>query len=198
MIFKALLYTSLIDPLLAGLRHEVAAVIKPFASVIDIACGPGTTALEISKKALQVTGIDLDSEMIKYASVRTKRKGIGNLSFQVHDASDLSLFRAKEFDYAVTTMAVHQFHEETAVNILKAMKRISTTVIIADYNCPLPTGLPGSLARGIEYMARGDHYRNFTNYMNRGGVPWFAGAAGLHILSSVKKGSGVLVVAVCK
>lgn len=196
MTLNALIYTTLIDPLLSGLRKAVVENISQHSAVIDIACGPGTLALEIAQRAGHVTGIDLDEGLIAYASSRAKKKGISRLTFEVHDASDLSSFHNGQFDAAVTSMAVHQFPEELAVQILKEMKRIAKAVIIADYNCPIPGGFSRSLAYGIENIAKGDHSRNFRNYMKRGGASWFAPAAGLTIKSTAIRGNGVFVVAV--
>jgi len=197
MSLNVLIYTTLIDPLLSGLRKTVVETISQQAAVIDIACGPGTLALEIAHKAGHVTGIDLDEGLIAYASARSKKRGISNLTFEIRDASDLSSYNNGQFDFAVTSMAVHQFPEILAVKILREMKRIAHTVIIADYNYPMPRGFSGSLAYGIEYIAKGDHSRNFRNYMNRGGVTWFAAEAGLAIKSTTIRGNGVFVVVVC-
>ena len=194
---KAIIYSLLIDPLLSGLRKAVAEEISGSDSVIDIACGPGTLAIEMAQRAVHVTGIDLDENLISFAISRAEKKGIMNVDFSVHDASHLLIYRENEFDFAVTSMAIHQFREDLAVKILIAMKRIARKVVIADYNCPLPRSFSGSVAFGIERLARGDHYRNFCNYMSRGGLTWFAGKAGLTIRSRAVKGNKVFVVAGC-
>jgi len=69
---------------------------------------------------------------------------------------------------------------------------VYSTVIVADYNCPMPPGIYRSLAYGIEKFARGDHYRNFRNYMGVGGMEYFAGEAGLSIEYTTIRGRGVL------
>jgi len=146
LYLNSLIYSIFIDPLLAGLREAVTEEIPSSARVIDIACGTGALALSVSRKAGLVTGIDLDKEMISFASSRAKNRGLGNLIFEVHDASDLSGYRDGEFDIAVTSMAVHQFSEELAVKILREIKRISRKVIIADYSCPMSAGFSRSVA----------------------------------------------------
>ena len=195
---NALIYTLFIDPLLSGLREAVYDKVPDSASVIDLACGTGKLAMYISGKAGQVTGIDLDEKLIKFAYSRAKIKGLSNLTFKVQDATDLSAYPIGEFDIAVTSMAVHQFKEDLAINILREIKRITGKVIIADYNCPMPSGFSKSFAYGIESIVKGDHHRNFMNYMSRGGISWFAGSAGLTIQSSEIRGNGVFTVAVCK
>ena len=195
---NALIYTVFIDPLLSGLRESVIKKVPESSNVIDIACGTGKLAIFISVKAGHVTGIDLDEKLIKFADYRARKKGISNLTFKVQDATHLSAYPDGEFDIAVTSMAVHQFKEDLAIKILREIKRISRKVIIADYNCPMPSGFSKSFAYGIESIVKGDHHRNFMNYMSRGGISWFAGSAGLTIQSSELRGNGVFKVAVCK
>ncbi len=194
---NALIYSLFIDPLLSGIRESVYEKVPDSANVIDIACGTGKLALFISGKAGHVTGLDLDEKLIKFADSRAKNTGLSNLTFKVQDATDLSVYNEGEFDIAVTSMAVHQFREDLAINILREIKRISRKVIIADYNCPMPSGFSKSFAYGIESIVKGDHHRNFMNYMSRGGISWFAGSAGLTIQSSEIRGNGVFKVAVC-
>jgi ubiquinone/menaquinone biosynthesis C-methylase UbiE len=194
---KARFYNLLIEPLVAGLKHAVVSRTINASKVIDIACGTGTLAFAIGERGSLVTALDLDSEMIAFAQERALEKGINNVRFVLGDASDLSLYQDNEFDVSVTSMAIHQFEEGLAVSILSEMKRISGKVVIADYNCPLPAGLSGKVASGIERLAGGDHYRNFRNYMQRGGLKWFTGSAGFEIRSEMKKGNGVFLVMEC-
>lgn len=197
MNIKALFYSLFIDPLLSGLKKSVVEKIPPDATVIDIACGTGSLAAVIAPMAKHVTGIDLDADLIRFASDGLKKKGIDNVSFVVKDAANLQDYSDKQFDAAVISMAIHQFSEELAIQILKEMTRIASKVIIADYNCPLPSGLSGTVAYTIERLAKGDHFRNFSNYMSRGGLQWFTSSAGLPIKSSIFRANGVFVVAEC-
>lgn len=189
---KGFLYSSVIDPLLRGLQESVIERVNTSDTVLDVACGPGTMAMALAQKAKKVTGIDIEEELIEYAAGRASKRGLSNLFFRLQDASDLSLFGDDEFDIAVTSMAIHQFEPLLAIEVLKEMKRIAGTVVIADYNCPMPGGLSRSLAYFIEWTAGGDHYRNFRNYMSAGGVTHFTGIAGLTIDTSLVRGNGVL------
>jgi SAM-dependent methyltransferase len=193
---KPLIYRSLIDPLLSSVRAGVLRNIAPGESVIDIACGNGTLAFEIAGIAKDVTAIDLDDEMIAYAISKKTRLNKPNISFTAANASDLSSFPAKKFATAVTTMAIHQFDPYLAQKVLSEMKRVAHRVIIADYNIPLPKNLAGLLASGIERLAGGDHYRNFRNFRAEGGLNHFTGSAGLTLISSAVRGTGVFIVAV--
>lgn len=195
--FRGFAYRILIDPLLNSVREEFLKQPSQFDKVIDIACGTGTLALELAQNSVEVTGIDLDEELISYAMKRMKRKEIKNLHFETRDASELSIYRDREFDIAITSMSIHQFDEKLAVQILSEMKRISSCVVIGDYNCPLPENLSGRVAYNIERFAGGDHYRNFKNYILRGGLKYFTDSVGLEIRASTIKSQGTFVVMNC-
>jgi hypothetical protein len=151
----------------------------------------------MAEKAMHVTGIDLAEDMIITAQRTARRRGATNVSFELHDASDLSRYRAGEFDLAVTSMAIHQFEAQLAIRILAEMKRISHRVIIADYKHNMPAGLSKRIAWGLERMAGGDHYRNFRIYMRNGGAPWFIRQARMKIVSETARG-GVFAVVKCE
>ena len=191
------IYRIFIDPLLSGLRKSVAEHVDPSYRVIDVACGTGALSLALAEKAIHVTGIDLSDDMIITAQRTARRRGATNVSFELHDASDLSPYRDGEFDLAVTSMAIHQFEAQLAIRILAEMKRISHRVIIADYNHNMAAGLSKRIAWGLERMAGGDHYRNFRIYMQNGGAPWFVRQAGMKTVSETVRG-GVFAVLECE
>jgi len=193
--FKGMLYQLLIDPLISGLRTSVAVHVGPSDRVIDVACGTGALTMAMAGRAAHVTGIDLSEDMIITARRTAARRGITNVTLALHDASDLSCYADNEFDVAVASMAMHQFEAGLAVKILAEMDRIARRVIIADYNCPMRRNLPAASAWSIEYMAADDHYRNFSIYMQNGGMPWLAGRAGLNMEAVEIRGGGVFAVA---
>ena len=194
--FQGSFYKLIIDPVLSGLHHCVAENIEPSQRVMDVACGTGSLSMIIARKAKHVTGIDLSEDMVITARRGAFKKGINNIQFEIRDASDMSVYNDRQFDVAVTSMAVHQYDAELAVKILAGMKRIASEVIIADYNHHMLRGYGRTFAWSIERLAGGDHYQNFRNYMQKGGIHWFAGEAGLRIRSEVTRSGGVFVVAV--
>jgi 2-polyprenyl-3-methyl-5-hydroxy-6-metoxy-1,4-benzoquinol methylase len=191
------MYRIIIDPLLSKLHYSVVQNIKPQQRIIDVACGTGALSLAMALKAKHVIGIDLSEDMIITASRAALKKGMNNVRFELRDASDLSVYKDRQFDVAVTSMTVHQFDAELAVKIVSGMKRLASEVILADYNHHMPNGWGRSLAWSIERLAGGNHFSNFRNYMQKGGIHWFAREAGLKIRSEVIKGGGVFVVTVC-
>lgn len=195
--FSIFLYKLLIDPLLSGLREGVSEFVNPCSKVIDVACGTGALSLMMAQKAEQVTGIDSSPEMIAAANRAALRKGIRNVSFQLLDASDLSQYSKRDFDLAVISMAVHQFNPELALKILSELKLLVHVILIADYNHHMPPGWGSGAAWGIERIAGGEHYRNFRDYMQKGGVHWFARESGLRIRREILRGGKIFVIAEC-
>lgn len=59
-------------------RYAITAELVSGKLVVDIACGEGYGSALLAKKAMQVTGIDLDPAIIDYAQKKYQRK---NLSF---------------------------------------------------------------------------------------------------------------------
>lgn len=192
-----MLYQLFIDPLISGLRKSIVGRVGPEESIIDIACGTGALTLAMARKARHVTGIDLSEDMIVTARRQAEKSGMANVTIELRDASNLSCYTDNEFDLAVASMAMHQFESGLAVKILAEMGRIARRVIIADYNFSMRRNISSALAWSIEYMAAGDHYRNFRIYIQNGGMPWLAGMAGIRIGVTDISGGGVFVVSEC-
>ncbi|HUW92537.1 MAG TPA: class I SAM-dependent methyltransferase [Bacteroidales bacterium] len=195
--FKGFLYQLLADPSISRLHSSVLGHIDSTHRVLDVACGTGSLSIAMAGRAKQVMGIDLSEDMIITAQRVARRKRIENTLFELRDATDLSYFTDKQFDVAVTSMAVHQFDALLAVKILSEMGRIAHRVIIVDYNSFMPKGFYSSGAWTIERMAGGDHYRNFAVFMKRGGIRYFAAEAGLLLKSEATRGGGVFAVVIC-
>lgn len=58
------------------------------SSILDIGCGTGTSALEISQTGARVLGVDLSNEMIEIAN-RKAQESESNSSFTIADMRDL-------------------------------------------------------------------------------------------------------------
>ena len=53
---------------------------------------------------------------------------------------------------------------------MKRIVKIGGTLILIDYQVPLPKNKWALLARAIEFLAGGSHYRGFKNYLAVGGL----------------------------
>lgn len=190
-----MIYKTLIDPLLKGLHRQVVSLAPPGQRILDIACGHGTLAMMLALvKGCEVTGIDLEASKISKATEEARKKTLSNLNFLVMDATDLSPFGDKAFDVALTSMAIHQFSPEAGLKVMMEMKRVARTIIIADYAWPMPGNFYGWLARSIEWMARGEHHRNFLQYMKNGGLEPLLDRAGIKMTGSHPQGKGTMAI----
>ncbi|MCW3086063.1 MAG: Methyltransferase type 11 [Bacteroidetes bacterium] len=75
------------------------------ARCLDLACGKGRHSVFLNKKGLDVTGIDLSPESIKFASQFENDE----LHFYVHDMR--KLFRTNYFDYTVNLFTSFGYFE---------------------------------------------------------------------------------------
>ncbi|MGM0667198.1 MAG: class I SAM-dependent methyltransferase, partial [Bacteroidota bacterium] len=155
---NGIIYRNIIDPILSQYYPRISEELKPDDTVLDVACGTGSLSLAMAALASRVKGIDLSEEMIGISNDQALRKKVDNVEFEIKDASDLSSFRDNQFNVAVTSMAIHQFDAELALEILKEMKRIAPKVIIMDYNYPMQPGISKLVIFTIECIAGGDHY----------------------------------------
>ncbi len=196
--FNGFVYTLIIDPVLSGAQSDVISMLKPGQKVLDVACGTGSLSMAMAGRVSHVSGIDLSGEMIDVAKRSADRRGIQNVTFNNMDASDLSSFGDNEFDVAVSSMAVHQFDAGLALGILKEMKRIAPVIILMDYNYPVPPGIIRPVIYTIEWIAGGDHYRNFKMYNRLGGLDYFTRESGLAITSGSLRGRNAFRIISCK
>lgn len=195
--FSAFIYKNVIDRILSGVQASIIERLNSDDNVLDVACGTGSLSISMSEVAQKVTGLDLSEEMVDLARRTAHKKGATNVKFSPQDASDLSLFADNSFDIAVTSMAVHQFDAALAIEILQEMKRIAGKVIIMDYNYQMPAGFSRLVIYIIEWIAGGDHYRNFRNFNALGGLDYFISASGLTICEELYKSSSFRV-AICE
>ena len=67
---------------------------KSLTSVLDIGCGTGTFALEISRTGVRVHGVDLSDEMIRISKKKAQETG-STATFSLADMRDLSTIHEK-------------------------------------------------------------------------------------------------------
>lgn len=170
MVESGFFYSTVIDPVLAGMRKKVNRLIPEGQKILDVACGTGAQVFELAPLAREVTGIDLSESMIRKAEQTKQKRNISNVHFRVCDATGKWKFNDKEFDIALITMALHQFPPENYASILGEMKRVAQQILIVDYAVPLPQNITGWGSRVAEFFAGKEHHRNFRKYYRLGGL----------------------------
>lgn len=66
-----------------------ASQLKPGATVLDVACGPGTLALKVARTAGKVHGIDFSESMLTVFRKKIEQVGYGNIALHCGDAQAL-------------------------------------------------------------------------------------------------------------
>lgn len=165
-----LLYNSIIDPLLASSRKRILKRIRSGSRVIDIASGTGQLTRELTSITPSITGIDLEESMIRYSLKKINGFKNSELTYKVEDARNLKSFGPGSFDVATLSLALHQFSRDDWPRVLKEILRISNSLLILDYNYPLPAGYRKHLVYIIERIAGKEHSKNFRDFMKAGGV----------------------------
>lgn len=191
------IYQLLIDPLLRSLRKEIALMIPQGSSVIELGSGTGAQARALSSRCSRYVGIDLNPDFSSCADRRFGSPGYEHLEFRAADGRDLHFIGDDEFDVAMITLALHEMPHQTRLQVLSELKRISRTIIIADYSTPLPPSLPGRFSHAIERLAGGAHYAGFRHYQQIGGISELLDQAGLTELSRSRLLYGVATVVRC-
>lgn len=167
-------YSTVIDLILRDLRIFISefSSIKPGDKILDVCCGTGDQVFYYVKKGAIATGIDLDPNMLRLAERNKKKSGIKDVSFQIADASDLP-FYDNIFDFATISLALHAMERTVRDRVISEMKRVvkkKGTLIFADFQVPLPQNFFRHLAKAIEFMVGGEHYRNFKDFVRQGGL----------------------------
>ncbi|MDR0247688.1 MAG: class I SAM-dependent methyltransferase [Burkholderiales bacterium] len=94
--------------------------------ILDVGCGTGRHAIELTKRGYQVTGIDLSESQLKRAKEKAAENNLA-IDFQRHDARNLPF--NSEFDVAImmceggfSLMETDEMNFEILKNATKALK----------------------------------------------------------------------------
>jgi len=121
---------------LSDVRKEITKEIDPAnKSILDVATGTGSLAIELSNTAKKVIGIDLSTKMLDVAE---KKRRNDNLSFLLMDASKMK-FNDGEFDAVTISLGLHDMPLEIRTLVLKEVKRVlkkDGKLFILEYNSP--------------------------------------------------------------
>jgi len=119
------------EPFVQGTAGECDFIEEEIArdkslKIIDIGCGTGRHAIELTKRGYNVTGVDLSKNQIKRAREKAQGEGM-NIDFQIQDARNLP-FKC-EFDLAImlceggfSLMETDEMNFEILKNATKALK----------------------------------------------------------------------------
>jgi SAM-dependent methyltransferase len=168
LFFYGPIYHRLFDPQLAEGRRLAVDLIREGSSVLDIACGTGQLCIALrEQKRCRVTGLDLSLRMLAFAR---KASTHPDVTFVHGDATDLSAFGDRSFDYATMLFVMHELPMPQQALVLREALRVATRGIIVDAVSPLPWNVGGIGIRLIEATFGHDHNPNFRAFLATGGI----------------------------
>lgn len=162
-----------------NLNKAIRKFIADNTNILDIGCGTGSLAVSLSDKCNSIKGIDISPRMIKYAQ---KHNNSSNIEFLLIDRNKkLSDVFYQKFDYAILKMVLHEMPEEKRTNLINEAKKISNEMIIIDWVAPQPkyAGINTLIA---EVSALKEHFMNFRQWQEEGGLDGFLERHGLKIV----------------
>jgi ubiquinone/menaquinone biosynthesis C-methylase UbiE len=139
--------TRLYDPIVAVTSREGAfkrrllehARIKDGESVLDVASGTGTLAIEIKKQRpkAKVSGVDGDNAVLARARAKATDAGV-RVDFEYGVSNELP-YEARSFDVVVSTLLFHHLTDEAKADTadeIRRVLRLGGRVLIADWGRP--------------------------------------------------------------
>lgn len=73
-----------------------------FTTIADLGCGPGKHAIALAEEDLDITGIDIDEEMIKFANNLPKSNKASDIKFIVENVFENPSHLENKFDFLFT------------------------------------------------------------------------------------------------
>ncbi len=168
--YQGWLYHFLVDPLLRRVHRLVRSQVKPGSTLIDIGCGTGELLFSLAEVGSELVGVETSERMWSFANRRAQRRGLNNVQILLGDGVKLENFSAGFFDYATACMVLHEMDASQRLPVLREMQRLAPKVILVDYRVPPPTNPTVTMCRLIERLAGRRHFRNYTSFINNGGL----------------------------
>lgn len=163
-------YARFIDPWGKEIRDNISNFIESNSVVIDVGCGTGALVFELSKKCKDVVGIELSLKMIRFANQLREKENISNVQFIHADAVRLSKTVKQRFDYAITSLVLHEMSDDDRIKAVNEMKSIAKKIIIADFTAPQPKNAWGILTTFAEFLGGFEHFNKYKSFITAGGI----------------------------
>jgi len=196
--FHGWVYRTVIDPALAPIRELVGRWIPDGSAVIDIGCGTGAQLFALSSKIARGFGVDHSMTQIEHAQQRALKMGYSHIEFSATDATHLESIQDCEFDFAVTSMVIHEMPAAIRLPVLSEMRRMARQSIIVDWEACQPNLWRRVGADLIERMAGGEHYRGYRSFTKEGGIPALLNQSDLTVLDEQGTSKGTMRLWLCQ
>jgi len=169
--YSAKFYDRLLYLFIRDIRIRVIKVVKEYQykTILDVCCGTGDQLKLLREHGFDGEGVDISDAMLTIA-----QRGEIKANCKHQDAAKMHYEDAK-FALVMTAFALHEKDHDTARKIVEEMVRVVAKggdILIVDYELSEKTSaLSKMLIYFIEWLAGGEHYRNFRSYIKKGGLP---------------------------
>jgi ubiquinone/menaquinone biosynthesis C-methylase UbiE len=185
--------TGLYDPVVALTSREGAfkrrliehARIKAGESILDLACGTGTLAIQIKNRhpGASVAGLDGDPRILDRARTKAQEAGV-EIDFAYGLANALP-YEGRSFDVVVSTLFFHHLTDDAKADALEEVRRVlrpGGRLLIADWG-RAQDPLMRLMFTGVQLL---DGFANTASNV-AGRLPEFVRDAGLEQSSVVER-----------
>ena len=195
-LLLSFVYETLIDTLLRNVRRSVVQFsgLKAGDKVLDVCCGTGAQAIACGMQGIIVSGIDSSRSMLKIAERKKKQEKISNISFQLADAANLP-FVDNYFDCGLVSFGLHDKEKSIRQRLITEMLRTvkkGGTLVFLDFQVPLPGNMWGLIAKTVEFLVGGAHYRSFKEYTESRGLENLLNSYGFSEINEINFLSGLI------
>lgn len=164
-------YDLVLDPFLQQVHERIISIAleSGVRRSADLCCGTGALACRLGRAGIFCDGVDLSRDMLS----RAGRKRCPGTRFHHGDAAASGL-REGRYDLVSICFALHEKPEFLRLSILGEALRLLASkgvLVVVDYSGPGMGIRPvRTLAATVERVAGREHFRNFRDYMARGGM----------------------------
>ncbi len=188
-------YDLLLDPFLAPMRREVAAVVtaQGWTRVLDVGGGTGRQCQQLAAQGVHCLLLDASPAMVRVAARHR------HCRYQViqGDARQSPINR-QGVDAVCFSLCLHEMAQPLRLAALAEARRVADHVVVADYvSGRTPPWHTRAMRLGVhapERMAGRRHYREFCDFMARGGAEAVLQEAGYTIRERRPLMAGVMAV----
>lgn len=127
---------------------ETRKRLQPEHTVLDIGCGTGSLALELSPDVDHVHSVDISTEMVKIGRRKVAARGVDNVTFYTQPFDEVTTFEPESFDVVCAYNILHLLpdYEAALVSIVRLLKPggclVSSTPCLAESWMPYRLILP--------------------------------------------------------
>jgi len=168
-------YSLLLDPVLIvwkkkGLRLWPAG---RGMCVLDVGCGTGSQLNLYRKAGCRVFGLEFSTGMLA-----TARRNFGGALNLCRADAGMMPYRARTFDWVLISMMLHEIRPDRRSAVLSEVSRVvkdNGRILIIDYQHQKPKRFSGRFSQAgialIERAAGREHFDNYRNFIQSGGLP---------------------------